>query len=195
MLLEIAGKESVTLKAGQSGSLPPRTVHDDKNASQTAPLKFLVFHVAKKGDPLAVPVKVGVVILVMLSVFDVPESLAAWRSGVEGAAAALEDKGPDEALSRVWESMPGADLEGRLAAVRATGHPDADALAKAVAEFAASGAPRRCSPSQSRSILSAVKVEPSSSCTSRAMRAFSSSRTDCRWRERARNSSRERSIS
>jgi hypothetical protein len=39
------------------GSLPPRTVHDDKNASQTAPLKFLVFHVAKKGEPLAVPVQ------------------------------------------------------------------------------------------------------------------------------------------
>jgi quercetin dioxygenase-like cupin family protein len=55
MLLEIVGKESVTLKPGQSGSLPPQTVHDDKNASQTAPLKFLVFHVAKKGDPLAVP--------------------------------------------------------------------------------------------------------------------------------------------
>jgi hypothetical protein len=62
--------------------------------------------------------------------------------GVEGAAAALEDRGPDEALSRVWESMPGADLDDRLAAVRATGHPDADALAQAVAEFAASGAPR-----------------------------------------------------
>jgi len=57
MLLEIVGKESVTLKSGQSGSLPPRTVHDDKNPSQTAPLKFLVFHVAKKGDPLAVPVQ------------------------------------------------------------------------------------------------------------------------------------------
>jgi quercetin dioxygenase-like cupin family protein len=57
MLLEIAGGQSVTLKSGQSGSLPPRTVHDDKNASQTAPLKFLVFHVAKKGDPLAVPVQ------------------------------------------------------------------------------------------------------------------------------------------
>jgi quercetin dioxygenase-like cupin family protein len=57
MLLEIAGKESVALKAGQGGSLPPRTVHDDKNASQTAPLKFLVFHVAKKGEPLAVPVQ------------------------------------------------------------------------------------------------------------------------------------------
>jgi hypothetical protein len=75
---------------------------------------------------------------------DGPEPGAAdgvWL-GVEGAAAALEDKGPDEALSRVWESMPGTDLDARLAAVRATGHPDADALAKAVAEFAASGAPR-----------------------------------------------------
>lgn len=52
MLLEITGKDSVTLKPGQSGSLSPRTVHDDKNASTTAPLKFLVFHVAKKGEPV-----------------------------------------------------------------------------------------------------------------------------------------------
>jgi pRiA4b ORF-3-like protein len=75
---------------------------------------------------------------------DGPEPGAAdgdWL-GVEGAAAALEEKGPDEALSRVWESMPGTDLDDRLAAVRATGHPDADALATAVAEFAGSGAPR-----------------------------------------------------
>jgi Plasmid pRiA4b ORF-3-like protein len=62
--------------------------------------------------------------------------------GVEGAAAALESTGPDEALSRVWESMAGTNLDDRLAAVRATGHPDADALARAVAEFVASGAPR-----------------------------------------------------
>ena len=61
---------------------------------------------------------------------------------VEDAAAALEDKGADEALSRVWESMPGTDLDDRLAAVRATSHPDAGALTRAVAEFAASGAPR-----------------------------------------------------
>ena len=68
---------------------------------------------------------------------------ADWKwLGVEAAAAALEDKGPDEALSRVWESMPGTDLDARLAAVRATGHPDAGTLAQAVAEFAASGAPR-----------------------------------------------------
>ena len=62
--------------------------------------------------------------------------------GVEAAAAALEDTGPDEALSRVWERMPGEDLDARLAATRATGHPDAGPLARAVADFAASGAPR-----------------------------------------------------
>ncbi len=79
--------------------------------------------------------------------------LAAWDNGpelgeadrewlaVEAAAAALEERGPDEALSRVWESLPGADLDKRLAHVRATGHPDADALARSVAQFAASGAP------------------------------------------------------
>ena len=68
---------------------------------------------------------------------------ADWRwLAVESAAVALEDKGPDDTLSSVWESMPGADLDARLAAVRATGHPDAGELACAVAEFAASGAPR-----------------------------------------------------
>jgi len=79
--------------------------------------------------------------------------LAAWGQGpepgdadwdwlaVEAAVAALQDKGPDEALSRVWESMPGTDLDTCLAEVRATGHPDAAELSQAVAEFAASGAP------------------------------------------------------
>jgi len=62
--------------------------------------------------------------------------------GVEAAAAALQGRGPDEALSRVWESMPGTDLDACLAAVQATSHPDAGVLARAVAEFAASGAPR-----------------------------------------------------
>ncbi|HMD24891.1 MAG TPA: plasmid pRiA4b ORF-3 family protein [Streptosporangiaceae bacterium] len=79
--------------------------------------------------------------------------LAAWDQGpepidtdwewlaVEAAAAALQDQGPDEALNRVWEGMPGADLDACLAAVQGTGHPDAAVLARAVAEFAASGAP------------------------------------------------------
>ena len=80
--------------------------------------------------------------------------LAAWGQGpeptdadwdwlaVEAATAALQDKGADEALSRVWESMPGMDLDTCLAEVRATGHPDAAELSQAVAVFAASGAPR-----------------------------------------------------
>jgi hypothetical protein len=68
---------------------------------------------------------------------------ADWRwLAVESAVVALADNGPDEALSSVWESTPGADLDARLAAVRATCHPAAAELARAVAEFAASGAPR-----------------------------------------------------
>ena len=79
--------------------------------------------------------------------------LAAWGRGpepsdadwdwlaVEAAAAALQDKGPDEALTRVWESMPGTDLDTCLAEVQATGHPDAAELSQALAAFAASGAP------------------------------------------------------
>jgi hypothetical protein len=62
--------------------------------------------------------------------------------GVEAASAALEDTGPDEALSRLWDALPGEDLDACLEAVRATGHPDAEPLARAVAEFIASGAPR-----------------------------------------------------
>ena len=60
---------------------------------------------------------------------------------MEAAAAALQGKGPDEALNRIWEGMPGADLDACLAAMQGTGHPKAADLARAVAEFAASGAP------------------------------------------------------
>lgn len=58
------------------------------------------------------------------------------------AAAALTDAGPDEALTCVYETMPGSDPGTRLAAVRASGHPDTETLAWALTEFAASGAPR-----------------------------------------------------
>lgn len=64
---------------------------------------------------------------------------------VEAAAAALEAKGPDEALTLVWECLPGDDLAECLAAARATGHPDAVQVAASVAEFAASGALRSTS--------------------------------------------------
>src|ERR1035437_638473 len=66
--------------------------------------------------------------------------------GAESAAAALEESGPDEALCRIWESVRGDELDGRLAAVRATGHPDAAKLARAVAGVVAAGAPRSLDP-------------------------------------------------
>ena len=62
-------------------------------------------------------------------------------TGYPGKPVITQDQGPDEALSRVSESMPGTDLDACLAAVQAISHPDAGALARAVAEFAASGAP------------------------------------------------------
>ncbi len=49
----------------------------------------------------------------------------------ESAAVALDAKGPDEALCFVWESVRAEDLAGRLAVVRATGHPAAGKLARA----------------------------------------------------------------
>ena len=45
--------------------------------------------------------------------------------------------------------------------------------------------------SEARSIFNPVRPWPSSSCTSRAMRVRSSSRTDCKYAARARNCSRE----
>lgn len=60
----------------------------------------------------------------------------------ESAAAALEAKGPDEALCVVWESVRGDDLADRLAVVRATGHPAAGKLARALTGFTESGVPR-----------------------------------------------------
>lgn len=70
-----------------------------------------------------------------------PEADRRWIS-VDQAAAALADDGPDEALTCIFETFPGSDLDGRLAAVRATTHPDAELLARALSEFTASGAPR-----------------------------------------------------
>lgn len=60
----------------------------------------------------------------------------------EYAAAALEETGPDRALTWIWTGLPEDSLSGKLASVAATGHPDAAELVRAVEEFLASGAPR-----------------------------------------------------
>ena len=52
MILEPRGKASVAMNQGDTGCVRAKLVHDDKNASQTAPVKFLVFFVTEKGSAL-----------------------------------------------------------------------------------------------------------------------------------------------
>jgi quercetin dioxygenase-like cupin family protein len=52
--LEIAGKASTTLKAGQAFTVPMGAVHGVKNASR-APVKLLVTYIVEKGKPLRSP--------------------------------------------------------------------------------------------------------------------------------------------
>jgi hypothetical protein len=72
---------------------------------------------------------------------DVPVRDQRWLA-VEQAAIALAEGNPDEALTILWVSLPGDDDEARLASAIVTGHPEADAVAGAVSDFIASGAPR-----------------------------------------------------
>ncbi|MGC2323465.1 MAG: cupin domain-containing protein [Terriglobales bacterium] len=58
--LEVQGKPSKTLKAGEAFTTGPGQVHNVKNASASAPVKALAFYVAKKGaavEELALPAK------------------------------------------------------------------------------------------------------------------------------------------
>jgi hypothetical protein len=72
---------------------------------------------------------------------DVPDADLHWLA-VERAAIAVDEGNPDEALTILWESLPGDDVDACLASVTATGHPEAAKVATAVADFVASGAPR-----------------------------------------------------
>lgn len=54
---EVEGQPPVTLKAGDTFYDPPKRVHNHRNASTSAPAKFLVFFVEEKGQPRSVPVK------------------------------------------------------------------------------------------------------------------------------------------
>jgi hypothetical protein len=73
---------------------------------------------------------------------DVPDADLYWLA-VERAAIAVDEGDPDEALTILRESLPGEGGDACLASVDAIGHPEADTVAKAVADFIASGAPRR----------------------------------------------------
>ena len=55
--LMVKGKKAVSVKAGDTGHLMPKQIHDVKNTSKTDPLKVLVFAIYEKGQPIATMVK------------------------------------------------------------------------------------------------------------------------------------------
>jgi quercetin dioxygenase-like cupin family protein len=58
VVMQVRGGESVTLSPGETFYEGPDDVHVvGRNASQTAPAKFLVFLVKEKGAPILTPVK------------------------------------------------------------------------------------------------------------------------------------------
>ena len=58
IVMQVRGGEAVTLAPGQTFYEGPDDVHIvGRNASQTAPAKFLVFLVKDKGAPILTPVK------------------------------------------------------------------------------------------------------------------------------------------
>jgi quercetin dioxygenase-like cupin family protein len=58
VVMQVEGRDAVTLKPGQTFYESPDDVHSvSKNASDSQPAKFLVFVVKDKGAPLVVPVR------------------------------------------------------------------------------------------------------------------------------------------
>jgi quercetin dioxygenase-like cupin family protein len=58
IVMQAKGKEPVTLKPGQTWYEGPDDVHlVSRNASDSAPAKYLVFMVKEKGAPILTPVK------------------------------------------------------------------------------------------------------------------------------------------
>jgi quercetin dioxygenase-like cupin family protein len=58
VVMQVKGEAPVTLRAGDTFYERPGDVHAvARNASQTAPAKFLVFFVKDKGAPILVPTK------------------------------------------------------------------------------------------------------------------------------------------
>ena len=58
VVMQVQGGQEVTLGPGQTFYESPDAVHTvSRNASTTAPAKFVVFFVKQKGAPIVVPVK------------------------------------------------------------------------------------------------------------------------------------------
>ena len=58
VVMQVKGEKQMTLTAGQTFYEAPGDIHlVSKNASATAPAKFVVFFVTDKGAPTSIPVK------------------------------------------------------------------------------------------------------------------------------------------
>ena len=58
IIMQVEGGQSITLTAGQTFYEGPNDVHlGGRNASDTKPVKFVVFFLKDKGAPILVPVK------------------------------------------------------------------------------------------------------------------------------------------
>jgi len=58
MIMQVKGGKEVTVGPGQTYYESPDDIHTvSKNASSTAPAKFLVFMVKEKGAPITIPAK------------------------------------------------------------------------------------------------------------------------------------------
>lgn len=56
LLLEVDGKEPITLKTGDTFFVPAGKIHDGKNVGK-GPAKVLATYIVEKGKPIATPVK------------------------------------------------------------------------------------------------------------------------------------------
>jgi hypothetical protein len=128
----------------------------DAAALAPASLRVAVVEVVDRLDESGLPVwreladqaTIGPHARAVLATFDEEDPELAVRAGdgawlaVEAAAAALADPGPDEALTLVYEGMPGPDVYARVGAVATSGHPEAAAVTQALTAFLGSGQPR-----------------------------------------------------
>lgn len=55
--MEVEGESPVTLRVGESGHVPAKTVHEGKNGSDIFPVRNLVFGLTSEDEPLAVQVE------------------------------------------------------------------------------------------------------------------------------------------
>lgn len=56
-VVQVEGKPPMSVPAGTAAYFAPKQVHEGKNASATAPLKFLLVRIHEKGQPLSVELR------------------------------------------------------------------------------------------------------------------------------------------